>query len=178
MTDPRYPIGKYEPAQTISIDIIDNWISDIGIFPVKLKALVTPMTNEQLDTPYREGGWTVRQVVHHLADSHLNGYCRFKWALTEKKPTIKTYDQDEWSKLDDYNMPVDISLDILLNIHKRWKYILESLSFEDFQKEFIHPETGTQNIAWLVGLYAWHGKHHTGHIGLVIERQTRKNRKQ
>ena len=162
----KYPIGKFSMPTTITEKEIDESISIIEKFPENLERLVKKLSDQQLDTPYREGGWTIRQVIHHCADSHHNSYIRFKWTLTEDKPVIKAYDQDLWAELSDGNAaPIKLSLNYLKALHAKWGYLLRGLSNSDLQRSFIHPEsrkeiTLTRNIA----LYAWHCNHHFAHI--------------
>jgi uncharacterized damage-inducible protein DinB len=136
-----------------------------------MRRAVAGLRADQLDTPYREGGWTVRQVVHHVSDSHLNAYIRFKWALTEAAPTIKPYDETAWATLPDSLLtPVEISLTLLESLHARWTVLLRSLTAEDFQRTFNHPQSGPHDVDWLLGLYSWHGNHHMAHITALRER--------
>jgi hypothetical protein len=133
---------------------------------------VSGLSDSQLDTPYREGGWTVRQVVHHVPDSHANSYVRFKLALTEHWPTIKPYDEAAWANLADSRLlPVDVSLSLITALHYRWVSLLESMSEEDCQKGYLHPEQGRQNLAQVLALYDWHSRHHTAHITNLRQRQ-------
>lgn len=167
MTDPdnlRYPIGRFRPPASIDADSRAASIEVLRQLPERLRAAVTGLSDAQLDTPYREGGWTVRQVVHHIADSHANSYIRFKFALTEDTPTIKPYDEAAWALLPDNRLPVDVSLALTAALHQRWVALLESLSDEDFQKSFVHPERGSQNLATALVLYDWHSRHHAAHI--------------
>ncbi len=144
----------------------------LRLLPERLRAAVSGLTDHQLDTPYREGGWTVRQVVHHVADSHANSYIRFKLALTEDWPTIKTYDEAAWADLaDSRRLPVEVSLNLIEALHGRWVRLLESLSEDDFRKGFEHPEMGRQNLASVLALYDWHSRHHTAHIVSLRARQ-------
>jgi len=137
----------------------------LRLLPQRLTAAVAGLSDHQLDTPYREGGWTVRQVVHHLADSHANAYVRCKLALTEDWPTIKPYDQAAWAELSDSRwLPIDVSLSFLSALHQRWVALFESLSDEDFRRGYNHPESGRQNLAHVLALYDWHSRHHTAHI--------------
>lgn len=171
MTDPRYPIGKFTPKSSITAEERQDLIRQIEEAPAKLREAVKGLDDRQLDTPYREGGWTVRQVVHHLPDSHLNSYIRFKWTMTEDHPTIKTYEEPLWAELAEAkSAPVEISLALLEALHKRWVLFLRSLSPSDFAKTFMHPENGTMNLDRLVQLYAWHGRHHVAHITSLRER--------
>lgn len=140
-------------------------IDQIAATPVRMREAVAGLTPAQLDTPYREGGWTVRQVVHHVPDSHLNAYTRFKLALTEETPTIRPYDEAKWAALaDTHATPISTSLDLLESLHDRWVRLLRSMKESDFQRRLIHPESGEQSVDNLLALYAWHGRHHVGHI--------------
>ena len=166
--DLRFPIGKFDPALYASRD--EN-VETLANLPTKLRAAVDGLNDEQLDTPYRPEGWTLRQTVHHIADSHINTVSRFKLALTEDAPpTIKPYHEDRWAELSDSKLPVDVSLAIIDGVHARLVEVLRSLSEEEFQKEFIHPETGPWTIERATALYAWHSKHHTAHITGTRER--------
>jgi uncharacterized damage-inducible protein DinB len=168
MNDPRFPIGKFNPEDFPSRE---GNIDTIGELPLRIKAAVEGLSDEQLDTPYRDGGWTLRQTVHHLADSHINSLCRFKLALTEDEPpTIRPYLEDRWAELSDSAMPVDVSLKILEGVHSRWKSLLDAMSEDDYKREFIHPETGRWTLDRVLALYAWHSKHHTAHITSTRER--------
>ncbi len=161
-----YPIGKYNPPQVIDHDKINRWIEEIAQLPDQLAKAVDGLSDEQLDTPYRPGGWTVRQVIHHVPDSHINSYVRFHWALTENNPQIKAYNEKTWATLGYHQkLPIQVSLSMLDGIHKRWVYLLKSLSNEDLDKTFLHPEdNGTYSLRYTIGNYAWHGKHHLAHI--------------
>ena len=172
LDDLRYPIGRFSPPASTVADIRAAHIETLRLLPEKLAAAVNGLNDAQLDTPYREGGWTVRQLVHHVADSHANSYVRFKLALTEDWPTIKPYDEAAWAGLADSQiLPVDISLTLLGALHARWVTLLESMAEEDFQKGFNHPEQGRQNLANTLALYDWHSKHHTAHITRLRARQ-------
>ncbi|MEK6190211.1 MAG: bacillithiol transferase BstA [Carnobacterium alterfunditum] len=162
--DERYPIGKFNFEGTITDKMIEEWISEMEDLPASLQDAVRSLTEEQLDTPYRSGGWTVRQVVHHLADSHMNAYVRFKLALTEERPVIKPYEEGEWAELPDYNLPINISISLLEALHKRWTNLLHNLSPADIKKVFIHPDSGEVSVGESIGSYAWHGRHHLAHI--------------
>jgi uncharacterized damage-inducible protein DinB len=167
--DPRFPIGKFDAAAFPSREGNINTIAEL---PVRLASAVDGLTDEQLDTPYREGGWTLRQTVHHLADSHINSLCRFKLALTEDgPPTIRPYYEDRWAELADSRMPVDVSLKIVEGVHSRWTSLLESMTDDDFRREFIHPETGAWTLERVLGMYAWHSMHHTAHITVLRSRR-------
>ncbi len=167
----KYPIGEFEPPAEVTGGQVEAWIREIERLPAELRALVEPLSPEQLDTPYRPGGWTVRQVVHHLADSHLNSLVRFKWALTEDRPTIKAYWEDRWAELADYAEPIEVSLDLLDALHRRWVALLRSLGPEQLAREFVHPESGPVELAVNVGIYAWHGRHHRSHIENLLRRR-------
>jgi Mycothiol maleylpyruvate isomerase N-terminal domain. len=171
MTDPRYPIGKFQGLSQLDDIKRSELIQHIAETPSKLKAAVQGLTDKQLDTPYREGGWTVRQVVHHLPDSHMNSYVRFRLALTESEPTIKPYKEQLWAELfDARTAPVDLSLRLLDSLHERWVMLLRSLKPFDFSRTFRHPESGVKNLDWLLQLYSWHGRHHVAHIMSLRER--------
>jgi uncharacterized damage-inducible protein DinB len=167
LDDLRYPIGQFNAAAAGSRD---EQIETLRQLPGKLRAAVDGLDDAQLDTPYREGGWTVRQLVHHIADSHANAYIRFKLALTEDSPTIKPYDEAAWALLPDSRMPVDVSLAFTEAVHGRLVALLESLSEADYQKTFRHPERGTVTLATNLAIYAWHSHHHTAHIARLRER--------
>lgn len=171
MTDLQYPIGRFKLDGTPTDDQLQLAIDQIAEAPAKLRAAVEALTSEQLNTPYRPSGWTVRQVVHHLPDSHLNSYCRFKLALTEDEPTIRTYHEDRWAELNEARTaPVEVSLALLESLHKRWVLMLRSLTPTDFERTFRHPEIGVISLAKSACLYAWHGRHHVGHVASLRER--------
>ena len=171
MTDLQYPIGRFKLEGPPTQQEIGRAIDEIAQAPAKLRAAVEGLSPEQLDTPYRPGGWTVRQVVHHVPDSHLNSYCRFKLALTEDEPTIKAYHEDRWAELDDSRTtPIEVSLAMLESLHKRWVLLMKSLAPTDFARTFRHPEIGLVSLAKNVCLYGWHGRHHTAHITSLRER--------
>lgn len=167
----RFPVGKYSPPAEITTQHINEWIGIIEAFPLRLRSLVGDLTDAQLELRYREGGWTIRQVVHHVADSHLNSYIRFKWTLTEDVPTIKTYDQNKWSERPDAkSAPISVSLDLLSGLHARWVIVLQGLAEDELNRTFIHPEMKRElNLKWLIGLYAWHCRHHYAHIELAMK---------
>lgn len=168
--DNRYPIGQFKVDTEITDDVRNRWINEIIETPRKLRKTVESLTQEQIDTPYRPGGWTVRQVVHHLADSHLNGYIRFKLALTEEQPTIKLFYEDRWATLKDYQiMDVELSLVFMEVLHQRWYTLLISLEPDDFHRTFYNPESGIVSLNTALGLYAWHGRHHIAHITSLCE---------
>lgn len=165
----RYPVGRFSHPETIHAEMIEEWIREIEQLPEHLRLAVSTLSESQLDTPYRPDGWTARQVVHHVADSHLNSYIRFKWTLTEDQPTIKAYDEKAWAELPEARTAaVDLSLDLLDALHRRWVVMLKNLSPADLALSFIHPESGKKiPLDRLIALYAWHGRHHLGHIHLV-----------
>jgi uncharacterized damage-inducible protein DinB len=165
--DPRYPIGKFSFPDSTTPEQRREWIREIADAPARLRAAVAGLSEEQLDTPYRPGGWTVRQVVHHLPDSHMNSYVRLKLALTEDAPIIKPYDEALWANLPDKHMPIETSLTLLEALHARWVRLLESMTAADFSRVFRHPELGTIRLEQNLALYAWHGKHHVAHITSV-----------
>ena len=163
--DPRYPIGKYEQPKDVTPAMRQAAIEDIAATPARVRAAVAGLNDAQLDTPYREGGWTVRQVVHHIVDSHMNAYVRWRLALTETQPTIKPYEESAWANLEDArSAPVEVSLKLLEALHERWVRLLRSVKTEDYARTLLHPDFGVKNLDWLLFLYTWHGKHHTAHI--------------
>lgn len=167
----RYPIGRFRARPHLAAEEREALINEIAALPAALRAAVTDLSDEQLDTPYRPGGWTVRQVVHHVPDSHLNSYVRFKLALTEDEPAIKGYDETAWSELPDARTAdVAISLAFLETLHRRWTFLLRSLSEQQFARAFQHPELGRVTLETNVQLYAWHGRHHLTHITALRER--------
>ncbi len=171
MTDPRYPIGRYTPDSSPTPETRKQHIAEIAALPERFRRAVAGLAQAQLDTPYREGGWTVRQLIHHVPDSHMNAYIRCKLALTEDVPTIKPYDQNAWARLADSALtPVEVSLALLEAVHARWVTLLRSLQPEEFQRKFNHPETGAQTVDSTVEYYAWHSNHHLGHITSLRQR--------
>ena len=163
--DPRYPIGKFEMPAPVTPARRQQAIEEIAATPAKLRAAVKGLSDSQLDTPYRDGGWTVRQVVHHVPDSHLNAYVRLKLALPEDKPTIKPYEEARWAELDDSkSAPIEASQTLLDSLHSRWDRLWRSLKPEHFRRALVHPEHGERSVDWLLFVYEWHGKHHTAHI--------------
>ena len=163
--DPRYPIGKFDQSITVTIKMRNDFIKTIEALPQQLRMEVENLSQKQLDTPYRDGGWTIRQVVHHLPDSHINCYVRFKLALTEDNPQVKTYEEHLWAELQDsFKTPIDVSLSLLESLHKRWAILLRSLTDKQFEKTFQHPEWGNITLSKTLALYAWHSKHHLAHI--------------
>ncbi len=170
MIDLRYPVGLFALDQDITAKKIEEWIHDIESAPNQLKEAVNDLTEEQLDTPYRPGGWTVRQVVHHLPDSHLNSYTRFKLALTEENPVIRPYKEDQWAELPDSKLPIAVSIQLLEALHERWIVLLKSLTTADLEKTFTHPDSGVVTLAQNIGLYSWHSRHHIAHITSLRQR--------
>ncbi len=168
--DLSFPIGKYKKVREITPEQRKQFIREIAELPNNLREMVKNMSEEQIDSPYRPAGWTVRQVVHHVGDSHLNSFIRFKLALTEKNPTIRPYAEDLWAETAEYKMPVDVSLNLIDSIHRRWVALLESMSDEDFARTLNHPQTGVWSLENLLGMYVWHGKHHTAHINNLKKR--------
>lgn len=169
--DAKYPIGKFQWEDGLSEARRREMINQIAETPAQLRAAVAGFSEAQFDTPYREGGWTVRQVVHHLADSHLNAFVRFKLALTEDRPAVKTYEQQLWAELADARTaPVEPSLAMLEGLHQRWVILLRQMSAADFARQFQHPEHGLMKLERLLAMYAWHGRHHVAHITSLRER--------
>ena len=163
--DARYPIGPFTMPNEINATRRNLAIDEIAATPAKVRAAITGLGDTQLDAPYREGGWTVRQVVHHLADSHMNAYIRLRLALTEAEPTIKPYEESAWAKLEDaQHAPVEVSLRLLEPLHERWARLLRSVRTDEFARTLRHPDHGIRTIDWLLFLYEWHGRHHTAHI--------------
>jgi hypothetical protein len=172
MTDDqlRFPIGKFRAPVTYTADDMRGWISDIKTLPGKLRQNVIGLTEQQLDTRYRPGGWTIRQVIHHVADSHMNSIIRFKLALTENNPIIKPYEEADWALLPDYRLPVESSLKILEGVHQHLVALFESFTEEQWNRTFVHPENGDMTVKKNLALYAWHSKHHLAHITETIKR--------
>jgi hypothetical protein len=169
--DLRYPIGPFEFAGPLTADQRQAFIGKIEEAPTYMRDAVAGLDDKQLDTPYRPEGWTIRQVVHHVPESHLNSYVRFKLAVTEEEPTIKPYFEDRWAELDDARQaPIALSLDLLDALHGRWVWFLRSLKQGDFQRTFRHPELGIVSLDKNIALYAWHGQHHVAHITSLRER--------
>lgn len=162
--DPRYPVGKFKPVPNADAGVRRQSIADLSALPSRLRAAVEGLSDAQLDTPYRDGGWTVRQVVHHVADSHMNGLIRVKLALTEDSPTIKPYMEALWANLPDAKLPIELSLRIIDGVHARLDAIVAGMTDADYQKTFVHPEMGLVPLSTWVQLYGWHSRHHVGHI--------------
>jgi uncharacterized damage-inducible protein DinB len=170
--DPRYPTGRL----VLDSDVTDvkrrPWIESIRATPSKLRAAAHGLTERQLETPYREGGWTLRQVIHHVPESHMNAFIRFKLALTEDTPTIKLYNEDAWARLPDVaRSPIESSLRLVEALHERWVALLDVMQDADFRRPLMHPERGLITVDMLLQIYAWHGPHHIGHIELVAQGQ-------
>lgn len=169
--DPRYPIGKFAPPSGVVTDTQRAaMIAQVSVLPQRLREAVAGLGEKQLDTPYREGGWTVRQLVHHIADSHMNAYCRFKFALTEDSPTIKPYDENAWVKTVDAKLPIAGSLNVIEGVHEHWTAILRGMSPADFGRQLTHPERGLLTLDFMLALYAWHSQHHVAHITAMRQR--------
>ena len=172
LDDLRYPIGRFSAPASSLAGIRAAQIHTVRLLPERLRAAVKGLSETQLDTPYRDGGWTVRQLVHHVADSHAMAYIRCKLALTEDWPTINPYKEAAWANLADSRLlPVDVSLGLIAGLHARWAALLESLSDKDFQKGYNHPERGRQTLADALAMYDWHSRHHTAHITSLRARQ-------
>jgi uncharacterized damage-inducible protein DinB len=169
--DLRYPIGTFDKNLESGPDGRREFIRTLAELPARITEAVDGLSDEQLDTPYRPGGWTVRQTVHHVADSHMNAYIRFKLALTEDNPTIRPYYEDRWAKLADSRLPVSVSLRLIEDIHSRWVTVLNSMTDEEFARKLVHPESGEWTLEKMLGLYAWHSRHHTGHITSLRDRE-------
>jgi uncharacterized damage-inducible protein DinB len=170
MSDPRYPIGKFSYSGAVSVAEKKQFLDEIEQTPVRLRDAVRGLSDAQLDTPYRDGGWTVRQVVHHVPDSHMNAYIRFKLALTEDDPAIKPYMEDRWAQLPDSRQPIENSLAMLDSLHRRWVTVLHNLTDTDWKRTFRHPELGPMTLEKTLALYAWHGRHHVAHVTGLRER--------
>ena len=169
--DPRYPIGKFDPKDSYTSEEVMTNINRIAALPDKIKKALAGLTDTQLDTPYREGGWTVRQVTHHVPDSHMNAYIRFKWTLTEDSPLIKAYDEKGWASTPETSGSTSISTDLLTALHAKWAILLKGLSAEQLHRDFIHPDTKKHvPLDRLIAMYAWHGEHHLAHITSLKER--------
>ena len=165
----RFPVGRFQFSGVATATEVTHWIDEIANLPSQLQATVGSLTKAQLDIPYRPQGWTTRQVVHHIADSHINAYVRFKLALTEDAPKIKPYDESQWAQLSDtFETPIEVSLQLIAALHQRWVILLRNLGKTDLEKIFLHPEHGTAfRLDQTIAMYAWHGRHHLGHINLV-----------
>jgi uncharacterized damage-inducible protein DinB len=170
--DPRFPVGPFVRPQTFDEGDRAAWIEQIAATPAALRAAVHGLDDVQLATPYREGGWTVRQLVHHVPDSHMNAYVRFRLALTEDEPIIKPYEEQLWAELPDgKSAPIAVSLDLLDRLHERWLLLLRALGAADFARTLIHPVNGAMSLHVVLALYAWHGRHHVAHVTALRERE-------
>lgn len=169
--DPRYPVGRFRVEGEIGAEQRRAWIEEIARMPARLREALAGLTDAQLDTPYRDGGWTLRQVAHHVPDSHMNAYTRVKLGLTEDDPVIKPYDEGAWALLEDTRAtPVEVSLALLEALHARWVNVLRSIGDEQWSRTIRHPENGTMRLDYVLGLYAWHGRHHVAHVTRLRER--------
>jgi uncharacterized damage-inducible protein DinB len=171
MPDPRYPIGPFSPDPSPSPESRARHIEQLAALPAKMRTALRGLKPDQLETPYREGGWTLKQVAHHVPDSHMNAYVRFKLALTENVPTIKPYDEAAWAKLKDAEVTsIEVSLNLLEALHIRWVNLLRAMKAEHFNRKLSHPESGVQTLDRMLALYDWHGNHHLAHITTTRER--------
>jgi hypothetical protein len=167
----RYPIGKFEAKESYSTEELKACINRIETLPSRIEALVQRLSSKQLDTTYRDGGWTARQVIHHISDSHSNAYIRFKWTLTEETPLIKAYNEKAWAETPETKSDPGISINLLKALHAKWIILLKQIPPQDLQKQFIHPETNKHvRLERLIALYAWHGDHHLGHLEIVSKK--------
>ena len=165
----QYPIGKFSPKESYTAGEIADFINSIESVPAKMEEVYKRLSSKQLDTPYRSGGWTARQVLHHVPDSHMNAYIRFKWTLTEETPTIKAYNEKAWAETYEVKQDPALSVALLKSLHAKWVTLLRSLTAKDLQKSFTHPETGKNiRLERLVAMYAWHGEHHLGHLKIIL----------
>jgi hypothetical protein len=169
--DLSYPIGRFDKSAPVSAEMRAPAIEALAALPSQLRQALVGLSDAQIDTPYRPGGWTVRQLVHHIADSHMNGITRLKLALTEDRPTIKPYDQDGFASLADARLPIDLSLGIIDGVHARWAAVLQSMTPDQFARTFVHPELGPMTVDVHTQLYAWHSRHHLAHIVNLRERE-------
>ena len=169
--DPRFPVGRYRVEGEITAEQRHTWIEQIAATPARMRAAGQGSTDAQLDTPYRDGGWTVRQLVHHVPDSHANAYIRFKLGLTESDPVIKPYDEAAWARLDDSRVtPPEVSLTLLEMLHVRWVNVLRAVTDEQWSRTIQHPENGRMRLDFVLGMYAWHGRHHVAHVTRLRDR--------
>jgi hypothetical protein len=169
----RYPIGKFAPQQAYTTQELDECILRIESLPSRLEQMIQNFTTNQLETQYRDGGWTARQVVHHVSDSHLNAYVRVKWTLTEETPAIKAYHEKLWAQTPEVKLDPALSLNLLRALHVKWVALLKSLSAEELQREYIHPDTRKNfKLATIVAMYAWHGEHHMGHLKIIADKKS------
>src|SRR5580692_2166474 len=171
MDDLHYPVGKFHFPESISAEELAMLIDQIAETPARMRTALAGLSDPQLDTPYRPGGWTVRQVAHHVPDSHMNAFFRFKLALTENEPTVKTYEEQLWADLSDAKMPIEPSLALLENLHTRWVVLMKSFGEAEWKRRFVHPALGPMTLEQTLALYAWHGRHHVAHVTLLRERE-------
>ena len=164
MMNERFPIGEFVCMENVSTKEIKSWVNEIRTLPMRLMEVVNHLSDVELEYTYREGSWAIRQIIHHIADSHMNAYIRFKLALTEESPTIKSYAEEKWAELSDSKLPIDTSLKIIESLHDRWVYLIENLTDEQLKRTFIHPDSGVVSLEGNIGIYAWHGNHHLAHI--------------
>ena len=169
--DPRYPVGKFSQEGPVTAEQRAQFLQHVTEAPANLRAAIQGLSEAQLDTPYRDGGWTPRQVVHHVADSHMNAFIRFKLALTEDNPTIKPYAENLWAELADAKLPLETSLVMVDQVHHRWTTVLHAMTESQWARTFNHPENGMRRLDQVLGLYAWHGRHHVAHITELRERK-------
>ncbi|KOO52678.1 metal-dependent hydrolase [Viridibacillus arvi] len=160
----RFPIGEFVCTEHISTEEIKSWLNEIRTLPMRLMEVVHHLSDEELEYTYREGSWTIRQIVHHIADSHMNAYIRFKLALTEENPIIKPYAEEKWAGLPDSKLSIVSSLNIIESLHERWVHLIENVTDEQLKRAFIHPDSGIVSLEKNIGIYAWHGNHHLAHI--------------
>jgi len=168
--DLRYPVGKFTPVPALTPAERSARIDEVAAAPASFRRAVAGLNDQQLDTPYRPGGWTVRQVAHHVPDSHMNAYMRFKWGLTENSPAIKTYEEKDWAQTPEVRAPIAFSLDLLTSLHERWVTLLRGMRPADFARKIKHPDLGEPSLDTMLALYAWHGRHHTAHVSSLRER--------
>lgn len=168
MEELRFPIGRFELPETYPMEAIRGWVNDLRSLPAEIRHAANALNEMQLDTSYRPEGWTGRQVIHHVADSHMNALIRLKLTLTEDNPTVKPYSEEKWAQLPDYALPVEASLELITHVHTHMVAVLDQLEEIDFNRLFTHPQYQyTRPLAYLCALYSWHGKHHTGHLRLL-----------
>ena len=171
MVDDRYPIGPFKRKETYTTHDLKSYIQQIAELPANLTKEVKHLSDNQLDTPYRDGGWTIRQVIHHLPDSHLNAYVRMKWTLTEDRPLIKAYDEKAWAETSETKFPPEVSLSFLDSLHSKWVALMLTLSPDDLKREFVHPETNKPtSLDRMIAMYAWHSNHHLAHVTKLKEK--------
>ncbi len=171
MADPRYPIGKFTYSGPPTAEERKKYLDDVEQTPARLREALSGLSEERLNTPYRDGGWTLRQLAHHLPDSHMNSYIRFKLALTEDEPTIKTYSENVWAELPEAkNAPIEVSLALLDSLHRRWMLVLRQFGEAEWKRTFRHPELGAMSLEKTLALYSWHGRHHVAHVTSLREK--------